>query len=53
MFCGNIEYKNGRIKICRMTKKDARKMLKYDDVTQVVLYKNGRICVDYIKTIHY
>lgn len=49
----HVKYRNGYVQVFRMTKKDARKMLKDDDVIQVVIYKNGRVCADYIKVINY
>lgn len=53
LYC-RIKYRNGTVQVCRMTKKDAWKMLnKHDDVVQVVVYKNGRICADYIKVRTY
>lgn len=49
-----IKYRNGCSQICRATKRDALRLLdKNDDIVQVIVYKNGRVCADYIKTIHY
>lgn len=52
LYC-HVKYRNGYVQTCRMTKKQARQTLnKNADIVQVVVYKNGRICADYIKTIH-
>jgi 5,10-methylene-tetrahydrofolate dehydrogenase/methenyl tetrahydrofolate cyclohydrolase len=52
LYC-SIKYRNGYVQVRRMTKKDAWKMLKHDDIVQVIVYKNGRICADYIKARTY
>ena len=52
LYC-HVKYRNGYVQVCRLTKKDAWKLLKNDDIIQVVVYKNGRICADYVKIIHY
>lgn len=48
-----VKFRNGVVRVCRATKRDARKLLKHDDIAQVTVYKNGRVCADYIKIIHY
>lgn len=54
MFYCHVKYRNGTVQTCRATKKQARRLIdKIDDVVQVVVYKNGRICADYIKVITY
>lgn len=53
LYC-HVKYRNGYVQVFRMTKKEAWKMLnKNDDIVQILVYKNGRVCADYIKTIHY
>ena len=54
MFYCQVKYRNGYVQTYRMTKKQARKTLDENaDIVQVVVYKNGRICADYIKVRTY
>ena len=53
MLCCCVKFRNGCVRVCRTTKKNAWKMFKDDDIVQITVYKNGRVCADYIKTIHY
>ena len=54
MFYCHIKYRNGAVQTCRMTKRDAWKTLNANkDIVQILVYKNGRVCADYIKVRTY
>ena len=48
-----IKYRDGTTQTCAMTKKQAKQEINNHDIVQITVYKNGKICADYIKEIHY
>jgi hypothetical protein len=46
-----IKYQNGHVESCFMTKKEAWKAMKDKNISQIKLFKRGRVCANYVTVI--